>query len=269
MEVGRRPYVGRRCRLAGARARGHRRRTSVRLGHARGDRPTRPGAAGRSRRPTGCAARSRPLRQGSASPQWRGRSSHRSCPRTGRPTSRRCRWRAGPLLMEERPAAISEATRRAELPWGEVGGVEADIAGAALALFSAAALRRSGRPDSAVDHAAGGLARLDGIRAAQEGTPSRHLAAALAAEWITALVEACRTDDAREACAPMARQLRTTARPTRQIALLRPTRGGPLTRSRGSPSRAWAWLTCRPGRRPPTAAHEPRRRAAERGAGRR
>ncbi len=124
-------------------------------------------------------------------------------------------------VMEERPATIGEATRRAEFAWGEAGGVDADIASAALALISAAALRRSGHPDSAVDHAAEGLARLDEIRAAQEGAPSRHLAAALAAEWITALVEAGRTDDAREACAPMAQQLRKTARPTRQIALLR------------------------------------------------
>jgi hypothetical protein len=124
-------------------------------------------------------------------------------------------------VMEERPATIGEATRRAEVAWGEMGGADADIASASLALISAAALRRSGHPDSAVDHAAEGLARLDDIRAAQEGAPSRHLAAALAAEWITALVEAGRTDDAREACAPMAQQLRKTARPTRQIALLR------------------------------------------------
>ncbi|MDT7576262.1 MAG: collagen type alpha, partial [Pseudonocardiales bacterium] len=124
-------------------------------------------------------------------------------------------------VMEERPATIGEATKRAEVAWGEMGGADADIASAALALISAAALRRSGHPESAVDHAAEGLARLDEIRAAQEGAPSRHLAAALAAEWITALVEAGRTDDAREACAPMAQQLRKTSRPTRQIALLR------------------------------------------------
>jgi hypothetical protein len=124
-------------------------------------------------------------------------------------------------VMEERPVAIGEATRRAEVAWAEIGGRDAAMAGVALALLSAAALRRSGHPDSAVDRAAEGLARLDGLRAAQEGLPSRHLAAALGAEWITALIEAGRTDDARKGCAPMVQQLQEATRPTRQIALLR------------------------------------------------
>ncbi|HEY0816820.1 MAG TPA: hypothetical protein VGE11_26385 [Pseudonocardia sp.] len=124
-------------------------------------------------------------------------------------------------VMEERPAAVDESTRRAEAAWGEVGGRDAEIAVAALALLSAAALRRSGHPESAVDRAAEGLARLEGIRGAQEGLPPRRLVAALGAEWITALVEAGRMDDAREGCLPMARQLQETTRPTRQVALLR------------------------------------------------
>ena len=124
-------------------------------------------------------------------------------------------------VLEEWPATIGEATRRADIAWAEVGGPGAEIATAALTLLSAAGLRRCGHPDSAVDHAADGLARLDRLRAKQAGTPSRHLAAALAAEWITALIEAGRTEDAREGCAPLAQQLRETGRPTRQIVLLR------------------------------------------------
>nr|MBA3907952.1 hypothetical protein [Pseudonocardiales bacterium] len=123
-------------------------------------------------------------------------------------------------VMEERPAAIGEATRCAEIAWGAVDGSHAELAGAALALLSAAALRRSGQPDSAVDRAEAGLARLDGLRGGDDA-PSQHLTAALGAEWITALIEAGRTDEARDGCQPMVRQLQEATRPTRQIALLR------------------------------------------------
>jgi collagen type I/II/III/V/XI/XXIV/XXVII alpha len=126
-------------------------------------------------------------------------------------------------VLEERPPAIDEATRRAEAAWAKVGGVDAEIAAGALALLSAAASRRSGHPDVAVARSADGLARLDGIPSGRAATPSRHIAAALAAEWITALVEAGRADEAREGCDLVASHLSATGRPTRQIALLRLT----------------------------------------------
>ena len=122
--------------------------------------------------------------------------------------------------FEDRPAAVGEATRRAADAWAAVRGADAEIAVAALTLLSGSAARRAGRPDAAVDHAAEGLARLDDLR---PGASAPHLAAALAAEWITALVEAGRTDDARAGCDAVAEHLAPTARPTRQRALLRLT----------------------------------------------
>ena len=126
-------------------------------------------------------------------------------------------------MLEERPMAIAEASRRAQAAWGSVGGADAEIAAAALALVSAAASRRSGHPDVAVDRAAEGLARLDNVSAGPAGTPSPHLAAALSAEWITAMVEAGLADDAREGCTLMSAHLHRSGRPTRQVALLRLT----------------------------------------------
>ncbi len=123
--------------------------------------------------------------------------------------------------FEDRPAAVGETTRRATVAWGTVGGVDAEIAVAALTLLSAAASRRAGHPDAAVDHAAEGLARLDDLH---PGASAPHLATALAAEWITALVEAGRADAARAGCREtVAKHLGMTARPTRQTALLRLT----------------------------------------------
>jgi len=123
--------------------------------------------------------------------------------------------------FEDRPGAVGEATRRAASAWAVVPGVDADIAVAALTLLSASSARRAGHPDAAVDAAAEGLARLDDLR---EGASASPLAVALAAEWITALIEAGRVDDARAGCEAMAeRHLGRTARPTRQTALLRLT----------------------------------------------
>ena len=123
--------------------------------------------------------------------------------------------------FEDRPATVGEATRRAKAAWASVRSGEAEIAVAALTLLSATAARRAGHPEAAVDHAAEGLARLDDLR---RGASAPYLATALAAEWITALIEAGRTDDARTGSETMTqRHLGPTARPTRQTALLRLT----------------------------------------------
>ena len=53
------------------------------------------------------------------------------------------------------------------------------------------------------------------------GAGSDHLAAALTAEWIAALVEAGRVEEARSDAVPAANRLLTTARPSRQLAGLR------------------------------------------------
>jgi hypothetical protein len=133
--------------------------------------------------------------------------------------------------FEDRPTVVSEATRRATEAWAAVRGADAEIAVAALTFLSATAARRAGHPAAAADHAAEGLARLDDLR---PGASAPHLAAALAAEWISALVEAGRAEDACESCAATAKLLVPTARPTRQIALLRLTVARALAESSSS-----------------------------------
>ena len=123
--------------------------------------------------------------------------------------------------VEDRPAAVDGLLRRVESVWAEVGGPRGHIGTAAASLVAATAERRAGRPDAAVAKAAEGLAHLDSARAGRSQSPSRHLAAGLAAEWISGLLDAGRTDEARDGCAPLEARLRDTSRPSRQIALLR------------------------------------------------
>lgn len=124
----------------------------------------------------------------------------------------------------DRPDQGTEAVRQAELACSEVEGDRGQVVGAALSVVAAAGERRAGRAASAVDRAADGLARLDRGPAATRGTtPSGHLAAALAAEWIAGLLDTGRPEDARDACVPVARRLAELTRPTRQSALLRLT----------------------------------------------
>ena len=59
-----------------------------------------------------------------------------------------------------------------------------------------------------------GLARVTRAGAAREA-PGRTIAAALTAEWIAALVDAGRVDEARSKAVPAAKRLLTTARPSR------------------------------------------------------
>ncbi|MGH8920202.1 MAG: hypothetical protein ACRD0H_18030, partial [Actinomycetes bacterium] len=88
---------------------------------------------------------------------------------------------------EDSPADVAAELRRAESAWSDVAALRADVGIAAVALVAAATARRAGRTKRAVERAAEGLERLDrGRGAAQTGTPSGHLSAALAAEWISA-----------------------------------------------------------------------------------
>ncbi|MDT7706473.1 MAG: collagen type alpha, partial [Pseudonocardiales bacterium] len=64
---------------------------------------------------------------------------------------------------------------------------------------------------------------LDRARGGRAQSPSRHLAAGLAAEWIGGLLDAGRLEEAREGCAPLGPRLNDTTRPSRQMALLRLT----------------------------------------------
>jgi len=125
--------------------------------------------------------------------------------------------------VEDRPVAVAGLLRRVDATWAELGGRRGHLGAAAAFLVAAMAERRAGRPDGAVERAAEGLACLDRARGTGSQSPSRHLAAGLAAEWISGLLGAGRATEAREGCAGVGPRLRDKGRPSRQIALLRLT----------------------------------------------
>jgi hypothetical protein len=124
--------------------------------------------------------------------------------------------------VEDAPDEVGGALDAADAAWARVGGSAGELGGASVALMRAVVERRAGRPAAAVDHAADGLAGLERGRTGS-GTPSAHLAAALAAEWISALLDAGRVREARDGCSALLPRLSEQARPTRQLALLRLT----------------------------------------------
>ena len=124
--------------------------------------------------------------------------------------------------VEDAPEDVAEAIGAAGAAWAAVEGPAGELGGASVALINAVVERRAGRPAAAADRAAEGLARLERGRAAS-GTPSSHLGAALAAEWISALLDAGRVAEARDGCDALLPRLAERARPTRQLALLRLT----------------------------------------------
>ncbi|MEJ3655393.1 hypothetical protein WEH80_23880 [Actinomycetes bacterium KLBMP 9759] len=122
---------------------------------------------------------------------------------------------------EDAPGEVADALRGAESAWSDVESPRAELASAATALVSAATARRAGQAAVAVAKAADGLDRLDRGRGPRLHTPSAHLAAALAAEWISALLDSGRVEEAHAGCAPLEPRLRENARPTRQVVRLR------------------------------------------------
>jgi hypothetical protein len=124
--------------------------------------------------------------------------------------------------VEDAPDEVANALDAADAAWATVGGPAAQLGGASVALVRAVVERRAGRPEAAVDHAADGLGRLERGRTGS-GSPSGHLAAALAAEWISALLDAGRVTEARDGCGALLPRLSEQTRPTRQLALLRLT----------------------------------------------
>lgn len=121
-------------------------------------------------------------------------------------------------------AAFDEAAfDEAVAAWSRVGEHRGEVGAACTVLVAAALARRSGRARKAVDLAVDGLTRLDHGRIGGEFAPSSHLAAALAAEWVSALIDAGRLDEARDGSVPLRVRLLERARPTRQLALLRLT----------------------------------------------
>lgn len=119
---------------------------------------------------------------------------------------------------DEEPDAADAALDAAEQAWLAVGCVPGV---ASVLLVRAARDRRAGRPDAAAATAVAGLARVNAGGRRAGGAVSDHLAAALTAEWIAALVDADRLDEARADALPAAHRLISTARPSRQLAGLR------------------------------------------------
>ena len=120
--------------------------------------------------------------------------------------------------IDDAPETAAAALDAAEQAW-LAAGCEPGVA--SVLLLRAAHERRAGRPDAAVAVAAGGLARVNAGGRRAGGTESDHLAAALTAEWIAALVDVGRMDDARGEALATASRLVGTARPSRQLAGLR------------------------------------------------
>ena len=120
--------------------------------------------------------------------------------------------------VDDAPDTADTALDAAEQAWLATG-CESGVA--AVLLLRAARDRRAGRPAAAAVGAFTGLARVDAGGRRAGGAGSDHLAAALTAEWIAALVDAGRVEEARSEAVPAARRLLTTARPSRQLAGLR------------------------------------------------
>ena len=120
--------------------------------------------------------------------------------------------------IDDAPDTAPAAMDAAEQAW-LAAGCEPGVA--SVLLLRAAHERRAGRPDAAAAVAAGGLARVNAGGRRAGGTESDHLAAALTAEWIAALVDVGRMDDARGEALAAAGRLVGTARPSRQLAGLR------------------------------------------------
>ncbi len=92
---------------------------------------------------------------------------------------------------------------------------------ASVLLLRAVRSRRTGRPDIAAAQAAEGLALVEAPERPGDLDASPHLATALAAEWIAALVDAGRVDEARDLGLATADRLLASARPSRRTAGLR------------------------------------------------
>ncbi|MGZ8749862.1 MAG: hypothetical protein ACXWYP_03170, partial [Pseudonocardia sp.] len=120
--------------------------------------------------------------------------------------------------VDEVPDTADAALDAAEQAWLTLG-CEPGVA--SVLLVRATRDRRAGRADASVAAAVAGLARVNASGRRAGGTESDHLAAALTAEWIAALVDAGRMDEVGSDAVPAANRLLTATRPSRQLAGLR------------------------------------------------
>ena len=126
--------------------------------------------------------------------------------------------------VQDAPAEVMSELRQARAAWSEVPGPDRHLGMAAIELVAAAAQRLAGRPEAAAAAAMAGLNRLrSGRLGGGTGTPSGYLSAALTTEWISALLDTGRVDEAQGGCEPMFAWLGEPKRPSRQLARLRLT----------------------------------------------
>ncbi len=126
--------------------------------------------------------------------------------------------------MEDAPGEVLSELRNARAAWSEVAEPHAAFGLASVELVAAAAHRRAGRPDASAAAATAGLSRLrGGPDGASPGTSSGYLTAALTTEWISALLDTGRVDEAQDGCEPLFSGLGAWSRPCRQLARLRLT----------------------------------------------
>jgi hypothetical protein len=120
--------------------------------------------------------------------------------------------------VDDAPDTVDAALTAADEAWRAAASAPG---AASVTLLRAAWSRRAGRADVASAEALDGLATVHVRGRCAGATTSDHVAAALTAEWIAALVDEGRLDDARTDGVAAANLLVGTARPSRQIAGLR------------------------------------------------
>ena len=128
--------------------------------------------------------------------------------------------------VEDDPGDVSLALQTARAAWAEVAAPDSNLGLAVVELVAAAAHRRAGRAVESAAAATAGLTRLrdrSGNAGALVSGPSVHLAAALTTEWISALLDNGRVDEAQDGCEPLFGWLGEPLRPCRQLARLRLT----------------------------------------------
>jgi hypothetical protein len=120
--------------------------------------------------------------------------------------------------VDDAPDTVDAALTAAEEAWRAAASAPG---AASVTLLRAAWSRRAGRAAAASAEALDGLATVRVRGRCAGATTSDHVAAALTAEWIAALVDEGRLDEARTDGVAAADLLVGTARPSRQIAGLR------------------------------------------------
>lgn len=133
--------------------------------------------------------------------------------------------------LDDAPAEVPHLLDDAAAAWSRLTYPLSELGGASVELMRAVAHRRAGRGTEAARRAVAGLERLSAVRGPSHvSARTGHLAAALATEWVTGLVDSGAVTEAREACETISRRLPASGRRGRaflrlRLAVLRVTAG--------------------------------------------